>query len=76
MVDNHQPIGRQSSTVWFIIINHTADNYRPLKCNGCLNEENGVTVGNEVITLTSEDKDKTAVLQENFAFFKTITGLF
>jgi hypothetical protein len=33
-------------------------------------------VGNEVITLTSEDKDKTAVLQENFAFFKTITGLF
>ncbi|WP_297597811.1 hypothetical protein [Parabacteroides sp.] len=42
MVDNHQPIGGQSSTVWFIIINHTADNYRPLKCNGCFKEENGV----------------------------------
>ena len=28
---------------WLITINRLADNYRPLKCNGCLNEENGVT---------------------------------
>jgi hypothetical protein len=34
VVDNHQPIGSQISTVWLIIIGRMADNYQPLKSMG------------------------------------------
>lgn len=54
MVDNHQPIGRQLSTVRLIIMNHTADNYRPLKFTVYLIEKTGMSIDNKRDLLVSE----------------------